>query len=305
MNVGLSLLQQDFDHEQTIIYRSNVNFSYSLLIAKTFPVNLWVSSNRCCNKSSEIPKTDSSQDSKDTSIRRDGGCNEASEIHFASVIKGGFQDSSSPNLGTSFALANVSVNGMVINPNVVRKAKKMAGPISPGEYWYDSRAGFWGAMGDHCLGIMPPFIQEFSSQMAENCSGGETCIYVNGRELHENDLDLLSGRGLPRTRLKYYVVDICGKVQDEDTGGFVVNLGKLAPTVESTGCGFGMHSTKALKITNAVRRSKREARLFNLAFSFKKQSLMNGQNPSCVIAMNDPRDFSSSHVGAPSLACLW
>ncbi|KAL8138854.1 hypothetical protein V2J09_004855 [Rumex salicifolius] len=199
--------------------------------------------------SSEIPKTDSSQCSADTSIRRDeGGRSEASEIHFASVIKGGFQDSSSPNLSTSFANADVSVNGMVINPNAVRKAEKMAGPISPGEYWYDSRAGFWGVMGDHCLGIIPPFIKEFSSQMAEYCSGGETCIYVNGRELHENDLDLLSDKGLPRTRYKYYVVDISGKVQDEDTGGFVVNLGKLAPTVESTGCGFGMHSTKAPKL---------------------------------------------------------
>lgn len=197
--------------------------------------------------SGEIQNTCTSQGSADTSARKDqGGYGEASEISSATVVKSGFRDSSSHSLHTLLAKADVFVNGKPITPYAVRRAEKMAGPISPGEYWYDSKAGFWGVMGDLCLGIIPPCIEEFSSQMPENCSGGDTCVYVNGRELHKNDLDLLSSRGLPYTRFKYYVVDISGKVLDEDTEAFVVNLGRLAPTVESTGCGFGMHSPEAL-----------------------------------------------------------
>lgn len=174
----------------------------------------------------EIPKTVASEGSTDVSVRNDQGFK--------------FQDPSPPSLNVSQAEAGVFVNGQLITRDAVRSAEKMAGTISPGVYWYDKRAGFWGLMGSHCLGIIVPFIKEFKAPMPENCSGGDTCIYVNGRELHKNDLDLLSTRGLPRTRYKYYIVDISGKVEDEDTSRFVVNLGKLAPNVERTGRGFGM-----------------------------------------------------------------
>ncbi|KAL8170688.1 hypothetical protein V2J09_022492 [Rumex salicifolius] len=175
--------------------------------------------------SDEDPKNVASQGSIDVPIRKDQG----------------FQDPYLPSLRASPAIPNVYVNGQPITRDAVRSAEKLAGTISGGAYWYDKRAGFWGIMGNHCLGIIAPFIEEFRAQMPENCSGGDTCIYVNGRELHKHDLDTLSGRGLPRTRYKYYVVDLSGKVEDEDTGRFVVNIGKLAPNVERTGRGFGMH----------------------------------------------------------------
>lgn len=176
--------------------------------------------------SNEIPKAVASQGSTDVSIRNVQGFQ--------------FQDPSLPSLNVSHAKADVFVNGQPITRDAVKSAEKMAGTISPGVYWYDKRAGFWGLMGSHCLGIIVPFIKEFKAPMPENCSGGDTCIYVNGRELHKNDLDLLSTRGLPRTRYKYYIVDISGKVEDEDTARFVVNLGKFAPNVERSGRGFGM-----------------------------------------------------------------
>ncbi|XP_074317700.1 uncharacterized protein LOC141653754 [Silene latifolia] len=141
---------------------------------------------------------------------------------------------------------DVYVNGQAISQRAVKKAEKLAGKIHPGEYWYDPKAGFWGVMGHRCLGIIPPSIKEFSVPMPENCSRGDSAVYVNGRELLKTDLDLIARRGLPTTTDRRYVVDISGRVLDEETRDFVVNLGRLAPSVEKNKCGFGMHVPKQL-----------------------------------------------------------
>lgn len=66
--------------------------------------------------------------------------------------------------------------------------------------------------------------------MPTNCAGGNTSVYVNGRELNQKDLDLLARRGLPKTREKFYIIEISGRVVDEDSGKELDTLGKLAPT---------------------------------------------------------------------------
>ncbi|EPS73661.1 hypothetical protein M569_01094, partial [Genlisea aurea] len=142
--------------------------------------------------------------------------------------------------------SRVSVNGHAIPDRAVKKAEKLAGPIQPGEYWYDKKAGFWGVMGHHCLGIIMPDIEEFDHPMPEKCSGGNTGVFVNGRELHRKDLDLLAGRGLPTTRNRSYLVEINGEVVDEQTGEALEGLGKLAPTVERSKHGFGMKVPKSI-----------------------------------------------------------
>ncbi|KAM7531385.1 hypothetical protein LguiB_034795 [Lonicera macranthoides] len=149
---------------------------------------------------------------------------------FAGLIKRSFKDLSRSNQSMENARSNVFVNGKHIPERVVKKAEKIAGPIQPGEYWYDFRAGFWGVMGQPCLGIIPPCIEEFDHPMPENCGAGNTGVFVNGRELHQRDLDLLCGRGLPTTGDKSYVIEISGRVLDEDTGEELDSLGKLAPT---------------------------------------------------------------------------
>ncbi|XP_047327954.1 uncharacterized protein LOC124931516 [Impatiens glandulifera] len=141
---------------------------------------------------------------------------------------------------------NVFVNGHPLADHIVKKAEKMAGPIQPGNYWYDFQAGFWGVIGHPCLGIILPFIDQFSSPMEERCANGNTGIYVNGRELNERDLDLLSSRGLPTTRNKYYVILFSGRVFDKYSGEELTSLGKLAPTVDRQKCGFGMQVPRFL-----------------------------------------------------------
>ncbi|KAJ8451155.1 hypothetical protein Cgig2_026964 [Carnegiea gigantea] len=163
----------------------------------------------------------------------------------ASLMKWGF---ASKSVRPSPGRVEVYVNGRPIPHRGVKRAEKFAGPIQPGDYWYDSKAGFWGVMGHRCLGIIPPSIQEFSNfPMPENCSDGDTGVYVNGRELHKKDLDLLASRGLPTMSDKRYIIDISGKVVEEGTRVFVVNLGKLAPTVERNRCGYGMQVPEKLE----------------------------------------------------------
>ncbi|KAA0048908.1 DUF3133 domain-containing protein [Cucumis melo var. makuwa] len=162
--------------------------------------------------------------------------NKGGESFFASIIKKSFRS----NQADERSKSNVSVNGHLIPYRVVKKAEKLAGPILPGKYWYDARAGFWGVMGGPCLGIIPPFIEEFDYPMPENCAGGNSGVFVNGRELHQKDLDLLASRGLPTSKDRSYIIEISGRVLDEDTGEELEGLGKLAPTVEKVKHGFGM-----------------------------------------------------------------
>ncbi|OVA01920.1 Protein of unknown function DUF3133 [Macleaya cordata] len=146
------------------------------------------------------------------------------------LIKKSFRDFSRSNQAEENDGPKVFINGQPIPERLVKKAEKQAGPIHPGEYWYDSRAGFWGVMGQPCLGIIPPFIEEFSYPLPKNCSSGDTGVFVNGRELHQKDLDLLACRGLPNARDKSYIVEISGRILDEDSGEELDSLGKLAPT---------------------------------------------------------------------------
>ncbi|XP_057980029.1 protein ENHANCED DISEASE RESISTANCE 4-like [Malania oleifera] len=194
----------------------------------------------------EYLNTGTSQDSVDVSGEEDKQrINRGGESFFAGIIKKSFRDLSRSSQTVEGSKSNVTINGHLIRDRVVRKAEKLAGPIHPGQYWYDFQAGFWGVMGGPCLGIIPPFIEEFNYPMPENCAGGNTGVFVNGRELHQKDLDLLSSRGLPSDRDRSYIIEISGKVLDEDSGEELDSLGKLAPTVEKVKHGFGMKALRA------------------------------------------------------------
>ncbi|KAK4268855.1 hypothetical protein QN277_022085 [Acacia crassicarpa] len=180
-----------------------------------------------------------SEESADVSRKHDHPrANKGGDSFIANIIKKSFRDFSISR--DEQERTNVTVNGQSIPNSVIKKAEKRAGPIQPGNYWYDFRAGFWGVMDGPCLGIISPHIEEFSYPMPENCAGGNTGVFVNGRELHGKDLDLLAGRGLPTDRDRSYIIEISGRVLDEDTGDELDGLGKLAPTVEKMKHGFGM-----------------------------------------------------------------
>lgn len=159
-------------------------------------------------------------------------------------LKKSIRDLKRSNQGSEAVKPKVIVNCRPIPDHLLKKAEENAGPVHPGEYWYDYQAGFWGLMGGPCLSIIPPFIEEFNYPMPPNCAGGKTRILVNGRELHQKDLDLLARRGLPKTKDKSYHIEINGKVVDKDTKIELKSLGKLAPTLEKAGRGFGMRAPR-------------------------------------------------------------
>ncbi|KAI3818530.1 hypothetical protein L1987_12339 [Smallanthus sonchifolius] len=182
--------------------------------------------------------TVTSQESGDTS--RDTDQQRGSGSFFVGMIKKSFREFSRSDQHVDQGTVNVTVNGHPIPDRLVKKAENLAGTVQPGDYWYDLKAGFWGMMGGPCRGIIPPFIEEFNYPMPEKCADGNTNVFVNGRELHQRDLDLLVSRGLPMDADRSYLIGISGKVFDEDSGLELEGLGKLAPTVERKKHGFGM-----------------------------------------------------------------
>ncbi|WOH09533.1 hypothetical protein DCAR_0728990 [Daucus carota subsp. sativus] len=193
----------------------------------------------------EYFNTGTSIDSGDISREEDQTRASKANSYFPGIIRESSQDRSDNSFEDE--ITNVSVNGHPIPDRFVKKAEEFAGRIQPGEYWYDSRAGFWGVMGGPCLGIIPPSIEEFNFPLPETCAGGDTGVFVNGRELHQKDLKLLGKRGLPTDVDRSYIIEISGRVLDDESGEELDSLGKLAPTVEKTKRGFGMRTPRGAR----------------------------------------------------------
>ncbi|GFZ01287.1 hypothetical protein Acr_14g0009220 [Actinidia rufa] len=210
------------DQEKAVLERSALRENYvtDVSVATEMEVN-----------SSEFQNSIVSQDSVEVSkVDDQTRISKESEYFYANLLKRTFGNFSRSSQKVEIGRPNVFVNGQPMSDLVVQKAEMIAGDIQPGNYWYDYQAGFWGVMGHPCLGIIPPFIEEFNYPMPENCAAGNTDVFVNGRELNKKDLDLLASRGLPTTKNKSYVVEISGRVSDECTGEKLNSLGKLAPT---------------------------------------------------------------------------
>ncbi|KAL9268234.1 ENHANCED DISEASE RESISTANCE 4-like protein [Drosera capensis] len=90
--------------------------------------------------SSEFPKNSMSDDSAEVSRGGQAGARTETQMDLMASVH---------------VEKEVYINGKLIPPRELRRAGKQAGPIAPGCYWYDSKAGFWGVIGNHCLGIIP------------------------------------------------------------------------------------------------------------------------------------------------------
>ncbi|KAL0408066.1 UNVERIFIED_CONTAM: protein ENHANCED DISEASE RESISTANCE 4 [Sesamum radiatum] len=188
----------------------------------------------------EYSNSYASQDSAEISKEDHPKANKGGESFLAGLIRKGFRDFTKSNQGVEAGGSKVSVNGHCIPDRLVKKAEKLAGPIQPGEYCFLVIL-IQNANGSFANSIKTqPNIEEFNYPLPENCSAGNTGVFVNGRELNQKDLDLLASRGLPITRNRSYLIEITGKVIDEQTGEELDGLGKLAPTVERAKHGFGM-----------------------------------------------------------------
>ncbi|KAL2902730.1 Nucleolar protein 9 [Bienertia sinuspersici] len=102
--------------------------------------------------SGDIPREDNYKDTQPTD---------------SPFLKSPFASKSDP---VSSKNGEVYVNGQQVPHHVVKKAESLldllnqeiTGNFLQYPLHYDPKGGFWGVMGRHCLGILPPSIQEFS-----------------------------------------------------------------------------------------------------------------------------------------------
>jgi hypothetical protein len=64
--------------------------------------------------------------------------------------------------------------------------------IPPGRYWYDPVSGLWGMEGGPTQGQILPYLQ-LGGQLQPDASGGGTNVFINGREIHMQEVEFLRG----------------------------------------------------------------------------------------------------------------
>lgn len=66
--------------------------------------------------------------------------------------------------------------------------------IPNGRYWYDKVSGAWGMQGGPTLGFTLPGL-DLGGPLRVDASGGRTGVFINGRELHAQDVAALQQLG--------------------------------------------------------------------------------------------------------------
>lgn len=81
---------------------------------------------------------------------------------------------------------NVNINGHQLSTAEVNAMQLTYGQApQPGQYWYDPVSGMYGAKGFPAYGFMYP--GHAFGPLSPDCSEGTTGVFVNGRELPENE----------------------------------------------------------------------------------------------------------------------
>jgi hypothetical protein len=75
--------------------------------------------------------------------------------------------------------------------------------LADGDYWYDKRSGAWGMRRGPTVGFTVPGLQ-LGGQLRADASAGNTGVFINGRELHQNDVIALMQLG-PVYQGRYWV----------------------------------------------------------------------------------------------------
>jgi hypothetical protein len=82
----------------------------------------------------------------------------------------------------------VVVNAVPLDEATRQQIERAYGvPIRPGRYWYDQMTGVWGVEGGPSAGRVAPGLRLGGSLRAD-ASRGDTGVFVNGRELHQLDV---------------------------------------------------------------------------------------------------------------------
>lgn len=84
----------------------------------------------------------------------------------------------------------VSINDASLSTEQIQILEYAYGPIQSGAYWYDAVSGLWGQRGGPALGQIDPWLP-IGGPLRADASGGNTHVFINGRELHPIDVQRL------------------------------------------------------------------------------------------------------------------
>ena len=90
--------------------------------------------------------------------------------------------------------SGVKINRVELAPEVVQALAQNGVRVAPGDYWYDMFSGLFGMMGGPGLGFTMPGLM-LGGDLPPDASGRGTNVFVNGRELHAQDIVALSALG--------------------------------------------------------------------------------------------------------------
>lgn len=88
----------------------------------------------------------------------------------------------------------VTVNGVPLSERTVQQLEHAFGTIIPDDsYWYDSVSGLWGRQGGPSIGQLPPHL-DIGGPLQPDASSGKSGVFVNGRQLHQAEVQALVQR---------------------------------------------------------------------------------------------------------------
>jgi hypothetical protein len=86
---------------------------------------------------------------------------------------------------------NVVVNGILLDVGTVRALEQhYATRVVNGRYWYDNVSGLWGFEGGPTAGRMYPGLR-LGGPLRPDASRSNTGVFVNGRDIHPQELSFL------------------------------------------------------------------------------------------------------------------
>ena len=92
-------------------------------------------------------------------------------------------------LGLAPAAALADQPGIVVNgqPLSIQEILDYGVDLPPGRYWYDRVSGFWGVEGGPSVGQVMPGVP-LGGALRADASNGDTGVFINGREIHMQEL---------------------------------------------------------------------------------------------------------------------
>lgn len=82
----------------------------------------------------------------------------------------------------------VIINNQRLDADTIQALERMYRVrVQEGAYWYDTRCGAWGFAGGPTVGFLMPGLN-LGGPLAPDASNGTTNVFVNGRELHLQDV---------------------------------------------------------------------------------------------------------------------